>query len=168
MKRFSEFKFQKKLNEQEVSLPQGETSKTEITDQQEQKEDKNPVGDFAKLVSTLFESRQKAHVYHLQLRGDEGSHAAHLALDSYYSGILDFIDELVEVYQGQYGIIEKYDEINTDNTTSVDKLVYFEELVKSVREQRKIISVEDTHLQNIADEIIALMYKTIYKLKFNK
>jgi DNA-binding ferritin-like protein len=166
MKRFSEFKFQKKLNEQEVALPQGETSKTEITDQQ--KEDQKPVGDFPKLVSTLFESRQKAHVYHLQVRGDEGSHAAHLALDAYYSGILDFIDELVEVYQGQYGIIEKYDEINTDNTTSVDKLVYFEELVKSIREQRKVISVEDTHLQNIADEIIALMYKTIYKLKFNK
>jgi hypothetical protein len=32
------------------------------------------------VFSKLFESREMAHVYHLQVRGDEGSHAAHLAL----------------------------------------------------------------------------------------
>jgi hypothetical protein len=29
------------------------------------------------VFSKLFESREMAHVYHLQVRGDEGSHAAH-------------------------------------------------------------------------------------------
>lgn len=179
MKRFSEFKLERKINEQEITLnqevkPEGEV-KVEQPQQQSQQQQEQPqqsqvetVGDFPKFVSRLFESRQKAHVYHLQVRGDDGSYAAHMALDAYYNGILEFIDELIEVYQGQYGIIEKYDDINTDDTSSVDKLVYFEELVKSTRESRKCIAVEDTHLHNIVDEAVALMYKTIYKLKYNK
>ncbi len=52
-----------------------ESSETEI---------KDPVSLF---FSKLFESREMAHVYHLQVSGDEGSYAAHVALNSYYDDV---------------------------------------------------------------------------------
>lgn len=190
MKRFSDFKF--KVNEQEITLnltpdQSGSTASVDVKaeviqapesaqpQQQPQPQADQPVEqphtdiiDAAKFFSKIFESRQKTHVYHLQVRGDEGSYAAHMALDAYYNGILGLIDEIIEVYQGQYGIIEKYDTIDTSDTTTKDKLEYFEEFVKYVREGRSCIPIEDTHLHNIVDEMVALLYKTIYKLKFNK
>jgi DNA-binding ferritin-like protein len=192
MKRFSDFKF--KVNEQEITLnltpdqSAGNTASVDVKaeviqapdgaqpqQQQQQPQADQPaeqphtdITDAAKFFSKIFESRQKTHVYHLQVRGDEGSYASHMALDAYYNGILGFIDEIIEVYQGQYGIIEKYDTIDTSDTTTKDKLEYFEEFVKYVRESRSCIPAEDTHLHNIVDEIVALLYKTIYKLKFNK
>lgn len=124
--------------------------------------------DVVKFFSKLFESREMAHIYHLTVKGEMGSHAAHLALGEYYEAILEFVDEMIEVYQGQYGIIEGYDVIDTSDTKSKDKIEYFEELVSQIREDRKCIKSEDTHIHNIIDEAIALMFKTLYKLKYNK
>jgi len=135
---------------------------------QEQKQEEVVENCASKFFSKLFESREMAHVYHLSVKGDEGSYAAHMALSSYYDSVIEFIDDIIETYQGQYGLIEDYETIDTKETKTKDRLQYFEELVISVKEERKCISAEDTHLQNIIDEIVALIYKTIYKLKFNK
>ena len=131
-------------------------------------ETKSEVSDVSKFISKLLESREMAQVYHWTVKGDMGSHAAHLALEAYYSGVIELIDELVEVYQGQYGLIEGYETIDTTETKSKDKLEYYKEVVESVRSNRKCIKEEDTHLHNIVDEIVALLYKTIYKLTYNK
>jgi hypothetical protein len=90
----------------------------------------------AKFFSKLFESREMAHVYHLQVKGDMGSFAAHTALGEYYNSVLELIDELIETYQGQYDIITGYDSIDTSATSSKDKLEYFKELVQSVIQNR--------------------------------
>ena len=118
--------------------------------------------------SKLFESKEMAHVYHLQVRGDEGSYAAHMALGSYYEEVLDMIDNVIEVYQGQYGLIEGYEVIDTKETKTKDPVAYFEEVAEYVKHARKCISEEDTHLHSIIDDIVCLIYKTLYKLKFNK
>ncbi len=117
-----------------------------------------------KFFSKLFESREMAHIYHLQVT-DSGAFAAHKALEEYYDGILDFIDTIIEVYQGQYGIVDGYDVIDTSNIKSKEPIAYFEELVEYIKNARKCIAEEDTHLHNIIDEVIALIYKTLYKLK---
>jgi len=122
----------------------------------------------SKLFSKLFECREMAHIYHLQVKGDAGSYAAHMALGAFYEGVLDLVDDLIETYQGQYDVVEGYDIIDTKDTRSKDKIEYFTELADFIKSERKCISVEDTHLHNIIDEIVALTYKTIYKLKFNK
>ena len=122
----------------------------------------------AKLFSKLFESREMAHIYHLQVNGEPGSHAKHTALGDYYDGVLGFIDDLIETFQGQYGIVEEYDVIDTKDTASKDTIEYFNELARFIKEERKCINVEDTHLHNIVDEVVALVYRTLYKLKFNK
>ena len=122
----------------------------------------------AKLFSKLFESREMAHIYHLQVNGEPGSHAKHTALGDYYDDVLGLIDSIIEVFQGQYGIVEEYDVIDTSETRSKDTIEYFNELVRFIKEERKCINAEDTHLHNIVDEVVALVYRTLYKLKFNK
>ena len=134
----------------------------------EEKVEVSEGGDVSKFISKLLESREMAQVYHWTVKGDMGSHAAHLALEAYYDGVIGFIDDVVEIYQGQYGIIEGYDIIDTTDAKSKDRLDYFKETVEFVKSARKCIKAEDTHIHNIVDELIALQYKTIYKLTYNK
>jgi len=122
----------------------------------------------AKFFSKLFESREMAHIYHLQVNGDMGSHAKHTALGEYYDSVLGLIDDLIETYQGQFGIIEEYDVIDTKDTKSKDTIEYFNEVARFVKEERKCINVEETHLHSIIDDVVVLVYKTLYKLKYTK
>lgn len=122
----------------------------------------------SKFFSKLFESREMAHIYHLQVNGEMGSHAKHTALNDYYEGVLGLIDEMIEVYQGQYDLIEGYGIIDTKDTMSKDTIEYFKELATFIKTERKCFEQEDTHLHNIVDEVVALVYKTLYKLRFNK
>lgn len=153
----------------QVTATETETTKVEQPEPQpEQPETQEGPGSPVALFSKLFESREMAHIYHLQVNGEQGSHAAHTALNEYYEGVLDFIDDLIETYQGQYGIVDGYETIDTNETRTKEKVEYFEGLVEFVKHGRKAISAEDTHLQNIIDEVVALIYRTLYKLKFTK
>lgn len=158
--------------EELIKLMSGQAGKEEVKeteDNEEQKQESSEEsGDVSKFISKLLESREMAQVYHWTVKGDMGSHAAHLALEAYYDGVIGFIDDIVEIYQGQYGLIEGYDIIDTTDTKSKDKLDYFKEIVEEVKSARKCIKAEDTHIHNIIDELIALQYKTIYKLTYNK
>ena len=187
MKKFSDFKpVKKKIFEAEANLPSNyeDMSKEELIklmagqskaeNNEEPEEEKSEVSeesgsnDVSKFISKLLESREMAQVYHWTVKGDMGSHAAHLALESYYDGVIGFIDDIVEIYQGQYGLIEGYDVIDTTDSKSKDRLDYFKETVEFVKSNRNCIKAEDTHIHNIVDELIALQYKTIYKLTYNK
>lgn len=175
MKKFTDFNSFKKLNEQEVTLALGNTNteeeKVEVSDTTITQPESVEVtkSEPSKFFSKLLESREMAQVYHWTVKGDQGSHASHLALESYYSSIIEYIDELVEVYQGQYELIEGYEIIDTTNSKSKDKIEYFTDLAQFIKDTRyKAILEEDSHLQNIVDEVVALVYKTLYKLKYNK
>jgi hypothetical protein len=156
VKRFSDFKIQKieKLNEQEIvqNEPEVQIEKSEV----------------AIFFSKLFEVRQVSHIFHLQVQGDMGSGWQHEALGEFYNEILEFTDDLIETYQGQYGIVEGYEIIDSSITSETKSLDYLKENVEFIKKERKAISSEDTHLHNIVDEIIALFYKTIYKLTYLK
>jgi hypothetical protein len=167
----------KELSKEElVKMLQGNTGtqeEKEVQAQEEKEGEDKPelLGEGShpgKLFSKLFESREMAHIYHLQVNGEPGSHAKHTALNDYYEGVLDFVDDLIETFQGQYGIVEDYDVIDTKETSSKDTIEYFNELARFIKEERKCINAEDTHLHNIIDEVVALVYRTLYKLKYNK
>ena len=157
-----------------ANLPQTVTPETTTADTtkveqpEPQPEAKENAGTPVALFSKLFESREMAHIYHLQVNGEMGSHAAHTALNDYYDGVLELIDDLIETYQGQYGLVDGYETIDTAETKTKEKVEYFEGLAEFVKHGRKAISAEDTHLQNIIDEVVALIYRTLYKLKFTK
>jgi hypothetical protein len=48
-----------------------------------------------KLASIFFHSRTQTHIFHLGVTGP-GSYSMHKALNEYYDGILDLMDELLE------------------------------------------------------------------------
>lgn len=161
MKKFSNMNLKiKKFNEQENIL------KPKTTDEIDVNVEKS---DVAKFISKLFEAREMAHVFHLSVNGEMGSHAAHTALGEFYDSLLDFIDEFTEVYQGQYGLVENFDIIDTSSARDRQYIPYFESLFEFIKENRKTtFDSEDTHLQNIIDEVVALNFRLLYKLKFNK
>lgn len=117
---------------------------------------------FVELANKLFESREKAHVFHLSIK----SHEVHISTQFYYEGILEHIDNIIEVWQGKYGIIEDY-QIMVDYNKEMEPVKYFEDLAKYLETERyNFISKEDTFIHNILDECLELLYKTLYKLKY--
>jgi len=166
MKRFSIVQKEskvRKINEQELTLPQNtEITKQEQTEAQAQEQtgESTPV----KFFSKLFEARQMAHIFHLQVKAEMGSGWEHDALKTFYDEILEFTDTIIETYQGQYGIVEGYEVIDSSATGQMKSIEYIKQTVDYIRAERKAIKEEDTHLHNVIDEIIALFYQTIYRL----
>lgn len=118
---------------------------------------------MVKFVSTLMQSRDQAHIFHLQTN----SYAAHKALNSYYEDIVDLIDGLIESYQGKYGIIKGYVAAESyKESADVEEVVkYFSALAKFVERAQKELP-KDTYIQNQIDEITQLINSTLYKLTF--
>jgi DNA-binding ferritin-like protein len=120
---------------------------------------------FEKIISTLMASRDQAHIFHWQTKG-EGSYAAHKALCKYYDAIPDLLDSLVESYQGKHGIITGYttpEEFSEYDKTTVVK--YFKGLAMFVERAYAKLPQEDTYILNQMDNVKELIYSTIYKLE---
>jgi len=115
------------------------------------------------LLGTLMQSRNQAHIYHLQVQGP-GSFAAHKALQEYYEGIIPLVDSVAENIQGRYGIITGYkmpESIREDGNAKM----YFEGLSKFVETLRQDVP-QDSYIQNDIDTIVGLIESTKYKLTF--
>lgn len=121
------------------------------------------MGQFA---GVLFLARDLAHRAHLRTTGP-GSFAAHESLGGFYPAITDLADKLIEVYQGC--------ELTLLDIPLLDN-EFPGEPEQSMKKQRdwiqanryKAVSKEETQMQNIIDEIVALYDSTIYKLHFLK
>lgn len=116
-----------------------------------------PVANF---ISTLLQSREQAHIFHLQTQ----SYAAHKALQGYYEDIVDLIDTYVEAYQGRYGILTGYTPASQiyDESNTMKYFVGLQTFVDAIREELP----KNGELNNTVDEISGLISSTIYKLKF--
>jgi hypothetical protein len=107
-------------------------------------------------------ARTQAHVFHLQTP----SFAAHKALNEFYDEIVDTIDGLVESYQGKYGIVKGYGNVTLQEYQSCDGIIlYFTTLVNFLEKSRSMIC-QDSFIQNQVDELVALIYSLLYKLRF--
>lgn len=114
------------------------------------------------LVMRCFHARTVSHVMHLKTR----SYATHKALNDFYDEIVDLADSFAETYQGEYGLIEDYP---TACRMPADPVALMEELWGWINDNRhKIADPDDSHIQNIIDEIVGLVRQTEYKLKFLK
>jgi DNA-binding ferritin-like protein len=118
---------------------------------------------IAKFISTLLASRTQAHIFHWQAQNNY-SFAQHKALNEYYDEIVELFDDLVETYQGRYGIITGYESPNSFREDQ-NPLIYFKALNQYVETVRKSLP-QDSYLQNQIDEIVALVEKTVYKLEY--
>lgn len=114
----------------------------------------------AAVFSKLFHARDFAHYAHLRSK----FYAQHKALNSFYDDIVDLADQLYETFAGQYG----QQKFEFETVQESDVLDYFENIAKFFMESHSAFDKKDTHLHNIIDEIVSLIYQTIYKLKFLK
>lgn len=113
-------------------------------------------------IAMLFAVRDYAHRQHLAVSGP-GSFAAHEALQKFYEPLVDLIDELVETCQGRHGLMINIPTVDLGSEAKpVDTI---RATVGWLEEHRAEAFGEDSALQNIVDEIVALHLRTIYRLE---
>lgn len=116
----------------------------------------------SELVYRCFHARTNAHVLHLSTR----SYAAHKALNDFYDGIIGLVDSFAEAYQGDYGLIPFTTLKYSFNADALGMLTELSDWIEAHRDE--CCDSDDTYLQNIIDEIVALIRSTQYKLRFLK
>jgi hypothetical protein len=118
------------------------------------------------LASLLLHSRTQTHVFHVGVKGT-GALSAHLALGEYYDSIGGLVDGLIEVYQGQNGLIKLQPVSGLDTNSDIKNIIgYFDKLIAAVEKLRKDEKLQTSWLQNDIDNVVSLLYKTKYKLTF--
>lgn len=119
------------------------------------------IGQF---IAVLFLARDLAHRAHLRTTG-KGSGWRHDTLGEFYPAVIDLADELTETYQGCE--LTLIDIPLLENEFGDDIVESMKAQLKWLKANRyKAVKKEETHLQNIIDEIIALYDRTIFKLHF--
>jgi hypothetical protein len=112
-------------------------------------------------IGHLFLARDVAHSAHLNTR----SYAKHKALGKFYSGVIDLTDTFAETYMGRHGMIGAIALQSAKKTNNI--LDFLEDSLKDIEDLRyKVCDKDETAIQNIIDEIVALYLRTIYQLKF--
>lgn len=164
MKRFSDLKTIKKVDsDKQYFKPKQNQFSTKIF------EAEKPKDSLVTFFSKIFESKEVAHVFHLQVKAEMGSEAKHVALQEYYDGdVTEILDDLIEMHQGQFGkIITGYDVIDTRQNAKMDPIEYFTDLADFIKKERyNCFDEDDTHYFNLIDDLLVIIYKLLYKLKF--
>lgn len=115
---------------------------------------------IGRLIALLFLSREIAHREHLRTK----SYAQHMALASFYDGVVDVADSIAEAYQGRHGIIDKIPFLTND--TDGDIVSVLEKQLAAIEKLRyTAVPKDDTAIQNLIDEAVSLYLSTLYKLK---
>lgn len=113
---------------------------------------------ISELAKRVFQARDVAHREHWATR----SYAAHAALGAFYSDVIDAIDAIIEVYQGQYGNIEPFD-VKTEKVGNI--VQYLQDECDWIEENRSEIASGSACLENLIDNLTAVYCKTIFLLR---
>lgn len=119
---------------------------------------------FVDIMSKLFHSEVQIHQFHLQTKG-KASFATHKALDSYYKGIPDLIDGLIETYQGKTKTLvtgyKSFPFVEYKNPMG-----YLESLKAEIEKYRITLKFEMDNINNQLQVVIDLIESTMYFLTF--
>lgn len=116
----------------------------------------------AELVARCFAARTAAHFLHLR----SGSYAEHVALDEFYTAIVDAADTYAECLMGVEGQFKRFPEVPVPLNAGTLELLT--DLHDWVTKHRAACACETTELANLIDEILAVIDRSYYKLKFLK
>jgi uncharacterized protein Yka (UPF0111/DUF47 family) len=107
------------------------------------------------LIVRMFMARNQAHMRHWKT----DSYSEHKALGHYYDKIIDKLDEIVETYQGGFGLVGKLpNEIDDAKELINDEMLW-------LTKNREKIAKEIPALENLLDELTGLHMRTLYKLE---
>jgi len=117
----------------------------------------------SKMLNKLLEIKTQLKVYHWQTK----LYSRHLAADKFLSKAEDIIDNIIEVYQGKYGVIDlnnKNKNVKIDNISNADIIKYLMAIKKYLEEDYVNILNKNvnTDLLNLRDELLASINTTIY------
>ena len=115
---------------------------------------------IADFIGQLFLARDITHTAHLSTR----SFAKHSALGAFYEAVIPLADALAEAYQGRMALIGKIPLQSVKESKDIVK--FLQGQLGELEAGRKDILPDDSAIQNIIDEIVALYLSTLYKLRF--
>jgi hypothetical protein len=127
--------------------------------EQQLQQNSDPVMD---MVMCFLHSVTNAHILHFSTT----SYSAHKALQNFYEEIGGLVDDFVEAFQGKYGLLTDYRPVFKLAEEPLSYMMYLKDELSRCRNSGNF--PQDSELQNIADEIAALVDSTIYKLRFLK
>ena len=112
-------------------------------------------------VEEFFGTLQQSMVESWKSHLKTSKYSEHIALDEYYSSIVDKVDSLIENYMGTHDKIENY--TNILDLEEYDSIEYFEQLRQIVVDGRELM--DSPELESCVDDILGLIDTTLYKLK---
>lgn len=153
--------FKEPENKEEEEKEETSTEENEEEGSEEKEEATGSSNEMEHLhmsLTTLLQSRDQAHYFHLQTE----SFAEHKALNDYYDAILDLTDELIEAAQGEYGRVKGKIEITLEDYSSDAVVKHLDETLKCIRDCRE--NIDNDGIENVYDDIETLILKTKYLL----
>ncbi len=112
-------------------------------------------------VEQFFGTLQQSMVESWKSHLKTSKYSEHIALDEYYSSIVDKVDSLIENYMGTHEKLEDYENLLT--LDEYDSIEYFEQLRQIVIDGRELM--DSPELESGTDDILGLIDTTLYKLK---
>jgi len=113
----------------------------------------------AEVFATLLHAATTGHMLHLQSR----SFSEHMALNTFYSELPELTDDLIEAYQGKYGIVADYP---SGYEPFTGPAIEFVSALSDYFTASRASIGPDSELQNLCDELQQLFDSTLYKLRF--
>ena len=112
------------------------------------------------LIARIFAARSFAHEIHLQTY----SHAEHEATQAFYEGVVGLADDLAETYQGASG--KPLSPLPPVSQPKADSLAaYLRTEANWIAANRNAIAGGYTAVENQIDEVLALYYQTLDRLR---
>ncbi len=120
------------------------------------------------LPKFFFSLQLNIKMYHWQTT----SYARHKATDNLLSSIDGLIDKFIEIYQGKFGKFPQgFTTINVrtlnDENTASDFLQQCIHFLNNIVDEDNNLTINDTDLLNIRDEMVGLINQTLYLFSFN-
>lgn len=111
------------------------------------------------LVSRTFATRDVAHREHLRSR----SYSQHMALGDFYDALVGQIDEIVECYQGEFGLIGDF-QVETSPVGNITAWLQAE--MDWLASNRDALAAGSASIANLLDGLVAIYQRAIYKLTY--
>jgi hypothetical protein len=114
---------------------------------------------MCELVMRAFTTRNLLHFAHLTTK----SFAAHKALGELYEGIVEKVDDIAEVYQGQHGILKGLSQPYSGLPDCICEHVKAE--AEWMCNNKAAIASGSQPVINMLDDLESMYLKTIYQLE---
>lgn len=119
---------------------------------------------MVEFLSVLNSAKQQTIFWHNQTE----VYSEHKTLNGFYESIEDLLDTLVESYAGIYGRPKGYEAHDfVDWTSTDDTIAYLKGVYTYIQTERKGLP-QESWIQNIVDELAALVAQTLYLLTLKK